>query len=465
MMDFFMMDFFYYGSEFINTFVKACATLRLACAFPPCRKEKERLAPVVSAAFIPALLGSLCSVYFKLDLFSHAAFIANAFLAGILSAFLRPDSRKTAFCSAFSLWAALSLFDLFLMSLCSIFIESFGVSADILTAKNACRGSYLLIFAAFLLWGLKMTRKNLSCGTSLQNVYKKRLENLSLPAMLPLALCVIYFQRVYKSLIAERLVISWMAFFFAAAVIFALRTLQKERARDQLLHVRFQMLEDNYQSLLKAQKEKAALMHDMKNHMSALHDLIIDGQNHAALDYVQQIYGELARGQSRVWTNHPILDLILNRKLQDAHKGSIRVELECDDMSGLILQPADVCALFSNILDNAIESNLRQDAPSSRWLYFSCKRQKRMAVIVLNNPAKIEINQKNGIPETEKTDKQNHGYGMYSVKKVLDHYGGRMNFRTEDGCFKLTIGLVGFSENVKPAAVKNRQHIFLENDI
>lgn len=88
-----------------------------------------------------------------------------------------------------------------------------------------------------------------------------------------------------------------------------------------------------------------------------------------------------------------------------------------------------------------------------------------MAVIVLNNPAKIEINQKNGIPETEKTDKQNHGYGMYSVKKVLDHYGGRMNFRTEDGCFKLTIGLVGFSENVKPATVKNRQHIFLENDI
>ena len=31
-----MMEFFYYGSEFINTFVKACATFRLACAFPPC---------------------------------------------------------------------------------------------------------------------------------------------------------------------------------------------------------------------------------------------------------------------------------------------------------------------------------------------------------------------------------------------------------------------------------------------
>ena len=286
-----------------------------------------------------------------------------------------------------------------------------------------------------------------------------------IPAMLPLALCVIYFQRVYKRLIAERLVISWMAFFFAGAVIFALWTLQKERARDKMLHLKFQMLEDNYQSLLKAQKEKAALLHDIKNHMSALHDMIMEGQNHAALDYVQQICGELSRGQSRVWTNHPILDLILNRKLQDARRGSIRVELECDDMSGLILQPADICALFSNILDNAIESNLRQDKPSSRWLYFSCKRQKRMAVIVLNNPVKIEISQKNGIPETEKTDKENHGYGIYSVQKVLDHYGGRMNFRTEDGCFKLTIGLVGFSENMKSATVKNSQHIFLENDI
>ncbi len=460
-----MMEFFYYGSEFINTFVKACATFRLACAFPPCRKEKGCPAAALSAALIPAFLELLCGFYFKPDLFSHAAFIGNAFMAGILSAFLYTDCRKTAFCSAFSLWALLSLLDLFLMSLCSIFIESFGISPDILTARNACRGLYLLLFAAFLFWNLKIIHKHPACSASLQNLYKKHLENMYIPAMLPLALCVIYFQRVYKRLIAERLVISWMAFFFAGAVIFALWTLQKERARDKMLHLKFQMLEDNYQSLLKAQKEKAALLHDIKNHMSALHDMIMEGQNHAALDYVQQICGELSRGQSRVWTNHPILDLILNRKLQDARRGSIRVELECDDMSGLILQPADICALFSNILDNAIESNLRQDKPSSRWLYFSCKRQKRMAVIVLNNPVKIEISQKNGIPETEKTDKENHGYGIYSVQKVLDHYGGRMNFRTEDGCFKLTIGLVGFSENMKSATVKNSQHIFLENDI
>ncbi len=460
-----MMKLFYYGSEFIYIFVKAYITLWLACAFLPCKNEKEQHTHLISAALILAALDICHSSYFQPDLFSHAVIFLNSCITGFFAAFQCPDYKKNAFCSAFCFWTVLSLLNLFLMSLCSIFMESFNISPDLLTSRNLYRGLYLLAFASFLAWSWKFIREHLAGSTASQNIYKKFRGKLSFPAMLPLALCAIYFQRVYKRLIAERLVLSWMAFFFIAAVVFALRTIQKEQSRDKLLQLKFQMLEDNYLSLLKAQKEKAALLHDMKNHMAALRNMIMAGQNLAALAYVQQIYGELAQGQSRTWTNHPILDLILNGKLQDAHRESIRVELECDDMSGLILQPVDICALFSNILDNAIESNLRQDAPASRWLYFSCKRQKRMAVIVLNNPAKIEIGPKNEIPETEKADKENHGYGMYSVQKVLDHYGGHMSFRTENGCFKLTIGLVGFSKNEDPATIKNSQYILQKNDI
>ena len=53
-----------------------------------------------------------------------------------------------------------------------------------------------------------------------------------------------------------------------------------------------------------------------------------------------------------------------------------------------------------------------------------------------------------------------HGYSMYSVRKVLDHYDGHISFRTENGCFRMTIGFVGFSESVPSATIKNRQHFF-----
>lgn len=65
-------------------------------------------------------------------------------------------------------------------------------------------------------------------------------------------------------------------------------------------------------------------------------------------------------------------------------------------------------------------------------------------VIVLKNPADKKLNSKDGIPQTVKNDKENHGYGMYSVQKVVSNYDGYMNFRTENNTFILTIGLNGF---------------------
>lgn len=348
------------------------------------------------------------------------------------------------FCIALGLWLVLDLYGIFIISLAAIFLREFDIQPNTLIDMN------IYHCACILFCGIILICLNNKLFLCFEKIFRKYGQKWSFPVMVILVLCVLYFHKVYKRLVAERLVLSWLAFFFILAVFFIYRTIQKENTRDKILQVRFQMLEDNYNTLLNAQREKAALLHDMKHHISTLQSMMETGRQQDALNYIQQIYGELAQGQNRIWTCHPVIDIILNGKLQDTQRENIKFEVKCDDMSELTLKPMDICALFANLLDNAIEANLRLPQGEKRWIHLSCKRQKCMLIIILKNPAQMDINSKGGMPQTVKPDKENHGYGMYSIQRVVDSYDGHINFRTQDKKFILTIGLDGFAEDDLP---------------
>ena len=44
-----------------------------------------------------------------------------------------------------------------------------------------------------------------------------------------------------------------------------------------------------------------------------------------------------------------------------------------------------------------------------------------------------------GLPETTKSDKRFHGFGMKSVRMIAEKYGGNVTVRTDGGLFLLDI--------------------------
>lgn len=267
-------------------------------------------------------------------------------------------------CIVLNLWLVFDLYGLFLMSLFIVFLKEFNINPDTLTGRN----KYHCICMLFCTFILILLEKKLHCSLYIRKFFNRQREKLAAFIIIPLALCVIYFHKVYERLIAERIVLSWLMFFFIVAIFFVYRAIQRENTRDKMLQMRFNMLEDNYRTLLDAQKEKAALLHDMKHHIATLQAIIEAENQQAALSYVQQIYNKLIKRQNHTWTYNSVLDLVLNGKLEEARQKNIQVEIECDNMSELALKPMDICALFSNILDNAIEANTRQPHEKSGGL-------------------------------------------------------------------------------------------------
>ena len=95
------------------------------------------------------------------------------------------------------------------------------------------------------------------------------------------------------------------------------------------------MLEENYQALLKVYDEKSILIHDMKNHLQTISGMIKEVKLEDCEAYIAQIIGEIRKGENTVWTNHKILDLVLNMKFQEARKAQIKVRCKSDEMSDL----------------------------------------------------------------------------------------------------------------------------------
>lgn len=146
-----------------------------------------------------------------------------------------------------------------------------------------------------------------------------------------------------------------------------------------------------------------------------------------------------------VWTDHQILNLILNMKCQEAAEEQISMVIDCEDMEGLNISPEDLCSLFTNLLDNAIEANKRRAEGEERWISLSCKRHGSMLVIHAENSVSQIADTKNEVLKSIKKDEKWHGFGLLIMQKIVNKYDGYMEYEVKDGRFIMIQYLVGFS--------------------
>jgi len=267
----------------------------------------------------------------------------------------------------------------------------------------------------------------------------------------------VYYARSYgwaDNLSLDAVLGTWKFFgltLFVAAVAFLYyRIYLKDGEEHRLQQLKLHMLESNYQSLMQVYEEKAILLHDVKNHIQMVREMVEQDEKQEVLTYLDTMSVKLLRNKHRDLTNHKLLNLILNMKFHEAEVAGISVEYEFDNMSMLHLKPMEICALFTNLLDNAIEANEKLAESVPRYLHMSCLRKNNMLLLNLSNPVGADVKMVDGeLPITTKEDNQFHGFGMRSVRQILETYEGHMRIDVENGEFLLTAYLQGFLSEEK----------------
>ena len=160
--------------------------------------------------------------------------------------------------------------------------------------------------------------------------------------------------------------------------------------------------------------------HDIRNHLLCIRELAARGNYSGLSDYIGELEGRLELTDTSLHCGNDIGDAILNEKNMLAARRGIEIRLDGRLPSPLPVDAADICALFANALDNALEAQ-----PGGGWVQVRIRQQGQMLSLVFENPAG---NARADTPRgyTEKKDRDSHGFGLLNMEWAARKYQGSL---------------------------------------
>ena len=170
--------------------------------------------------------------------------------------------------------------------------------------------------------------------------------------------------------------------------------------------------------------------HDLKYQLRAMRT---DDSAAAEIEQSLRLYDSLYR------TGNETLDVVLTEKSMLAAKDGITIACMAD---GEVLNGMDAVylySLFGNALDNAVECLQKADSGDNKVINVSVRRKDDMIALQFENYVPVPPLMKNGLPLTTKDDAQNHGYGLKSIRNIVENFGGNLRVDVRDDIFSLDI--------------------------
>ena len=99
----------------------------------------------------------------------------------------------------------------------------------------------------------------------------------------------------------------------------------------------------------------------------------------------------------------------------------------------------DICSIFGNALDNAIECEKKIKDREKRLIHVSAFSQRNFLIIRFENYCENDLKFDAELPTTTKEDSQFHGYGLKSLRYTVRKYGGEVDINVQDNWFELKI--------------------------
>lgn len=176
--------------------------------------------------------------------------------------------------------------------------------------------------------------------------------------------------------------------------------------------------------------------HDLKHQIAVLRSEEDPGKRAAFLDRMEN---EIRQYEAQNKTGNTVLDTVLTTKSLYCSKHGITFTCVADGTLLEFMDTMDICSIFGNALDNAIECEIKIPDKEKRLIHVSVSRQKNFLIIIFENYYENELKYQEGNPVTTKKEKAYHGYGLKSIRYTVNKYDGAVNIDARDNWFQLKI--------------------------
>lgn len=174
--------------------------------------------------------------------------------------------------------------------------------------------------------------------------------------------------------------------------------------------------------------------HDMKHHLATLDTLIQQSDAKEATDYIHELRGQFKQIELETYCEDATINAVLSYYIGQAKEAGCKVDAEMRVFGDLPFETLDLCIIFANALDNAIQACSKLK-PEERYIKFRASfANEQNLVISIENPCLGNISfDKDGLPSVPRS--KNHGIGLRSIQAVAKKYNGILACNLEGHIF------------------------------
>lgn len=228
--------------------------------------------------------------------------------------------------------------------------------------------------------------------------------------------------------------ITWILFMIIlnVAVVYAIAHRKKATYYKQLSEGYKREFEAEY-SFFKDYKEQQQdtikFRHDWKNHMMLLQEMMKNEEYAKAENYFKDLTASTPQSVHKIATGHELVDMILSTKMNRLEELEIALKCQGDFSKFHFMKHVDCCILLSNLLDNAIEANEKNEG--KRYISLFAKNTEGVFYLEIRNPMCGELRIQDEKILSTKLDTKYHGIGLQNVQDIIKQYQGDYKITTK----------------------------------
>ncbi|MDE5965697.1 MAG: GHKL domain-containing protein [Lachnospiraceae bacterium] len=178
------------------------------------------------------------------------------------------------------------------------------------------------------------------------------------------------------------------------------------------------------------QEDTVKFRHDWKNHMLLLQEMLEKGEYEKTESYFKELTAGTPKSVYKIATGNELVDMILSTKMEVLEENEITLQCKGALSEFNFMNYADGCILLSNLIDNAVEANVK--VKGTHYILLAAKKTERLFYLEIRNPMEGSLQQEAGRILTTKTAKESHGIGLQNVYDIIKKYNGEYDIMTQN---------------------------------
>lgn len=234
--------------------------------------------------------------------------------------------------------------------------------------------------------------------------------------------------------------------------LLAVRRLQNEI---QTLYELRQENRDIHRLGVQYEKERRRIWQDCTSRLDKAYEMLDERKDFGMVrNTLEDAFHQIRTCERTVYCENPIVNsvLVLKKRLAEEKNIPMQIITYVDKDTGV--DPLDLCSLFCNLIDNAIEASEKiTDREEERSIKISADCRSGFLILRVENRAQQVPEFRNGTCRTSKsTDKELHGLGLKLVRQIVEEYDGRMEIKTAGHKITVTACIRTDRDNIIPSA-------------